>query len=53
MTNSGYRDQTVLVESIKQYESLEAFMLAWLEEASQSKDWKQIWDAMQQLSFRF
>ncbi|MEM7241806.1 MAG: hypothetical protein AAF429_06445 [Pseudomonadota bacterium] len=53
MTNTGYRSHFMQGEAFAQYESLEAFILAWLEEASQSKDWKQIWDARQQLSFGF
>ena len=53
MTNTGYRSHFMQAEAFAEYESLEAFINIWLEEASQSKDWKQIWEARQQLSFGF
>ena len=53
MTNTGYRSHFMQAEAFAQYESLGAFVFAWLEEASQSKDWKQIWETRQQLSFGF
>ena len=53
MTNTGYRSHFMQAEAFAEYESLEAFITAWLEEAEQSKDWKQILEARQQLSFGF
>ena len=53
MTNTGYRSHFMQAEAFAEYDSLEVFIAAWLEEAAQSKDWKQIWEARQQLSFGF
>jgi len=53
MTNTGYRSHLMQAEAFAEYENLETFIFAWLEEASQSNDWKQNWQARQQLSFGF
>ncbi len=38
MTNTGYRSHFLVKDAFAQFESLEAFVLQWLVEASKSKD---------------
>ena len=50
ITNTGYRSHFMPIRELEQWNSLDAFLLAWLDEASGSKDWQRIWAMRQQLS---
>lgn len=53
ITSTGYRSHFMSMNDLGGWTCPSDFVLAWLEEASQSKDWKLKWQKRQQLSFGF
>lgn len=50
ITETGYRSHFLSPETMAEFETPEAYVRAWLDEAAQSKEWKAHWEARKQLS---
>lgn len=50
VTETGYRSHFILAEHIAEYESPEAFVLAWLDHAAADKNWQLVETAARQFS---
>lgn len=53
ITETGYRSHFMPQADLDKWSDPKEFVLAWLEDASASVEWKRIWDARQQFNFQF
>jgi hypothetical protein len=50
ITSTGYRSRFLSDDAMAAFNSPEAYVLAWLDEAALSKEWQALWEARKQLS---
>lgn len=53
ITTTGYRSLFMAEEQLANYENVPSFILAWLDHAAKSKDWKRLVEDRAQLRFLF